>query len=82
MLGVFNATVHDERQAKLAARLRVARQQMNLSQADLAKLLNKRQQFVSKYESGERKLDFFEVLDLLDLLGISLSDLLLRLAQD
>jgi ribosome-binding protein aMBF1 (putative translation factor) len=35
-----------------------------MSQADLAHKLGKRQQFVSKYESGERRLDAIEVIDI------------------
>jgi transcriptional regulator with XRE-family HTH domain len=41
-----------------------ARQRAGLSQTQLAERLGKRQQFVSKYESGERRLDFVELVDI------------------
>ena len=44
---------------------------MDLSQTELAVKLGKRQQFVSKYESGERRLDFVEVLDVAKILGLA-----------
>jgi transcriptional regulator with XRE-family HTH domain len=46
-----------------------------LSQEELAAKLGRRQQFVSKYESGERRLDFFEVLDVAKTLGVPVETL-------
>ncbi|MGE4501661.1 MAG: helix-turn-helix domain-containing protein [Thiomicrospira sp.] len=37
-----------------------------LTQTELAKVLNKPQSFVAKYEKGDRNLDFIEVLKVLD----------------
>lgn len=62
---------HDARQLKLIETLRAARRRMDLSQTELAVKLGKRQQFVSKYESGERRLDFVEVLDVAKILGLA-----------
>jgi transcriptional regulator with XRE-family HTH domain len=46
-----------------------------LSQEELAEKLGRRQQFVSKYESGERRLDFFEVVDVAMILGVPVETL-------
>lgn len=40
-----------------------AREAAGITQAELAKRLNRPQSFVSKYESAERRLDFVEFLD-------------------
>jgi len=47
-----------------------------LRQSDVAERLEEPQSFVSKYESGERALDFVEVVEVCDALGIPLSDLI------
>jgi len=41
-----------------------ARQEKELTQMQLAEKLKKPQSFVSKYESGERRLDLIEFLEL------------------
>jgi len=45
-----------------------------LRQEDLAKRLGTPQSFVSKYESGERRLDLVEVRRICQAIGVSLSD--------
>lgn len=50
-------------------RLRQARRDAKLTQIDVAKKFNKPQSFVSKFESGERRLDFIEVERLAKLYG-------------
>ena len=72
---VANKAIHDARQIKLIETLRVARKRKNLTQVELAAKLGRRQQFVSKYESGERRLDFIEVLDVSRALGLGLERL-------
>ena len=46
----------------------------NLTQADLAKRLDLPQSYVSKYESGERRLDFVETVLVCDALGLSIEE--------
>lgn len=53
------------RSVHLRKRLRDLRKQAGLGQVELAELLGKPQSFVSKYESGERRLDVLELLDVL-----------------
>lgn len=54
----------DARYEAFLRRLREARKQANLTQAEVAERLGKPQSFVSKVETGERRLDFVEVADL------------------
>lgn len=73
--------IHDARYKRLIEALAAARRKANMSQTELADRLGKRQQFVSKYESGERRLDFVEVLDIASVLGVSVTTLARDLAS-
>ena len=53
--------------------LRVIRINKNITQAEMAKLLNTTQSFVSKVENRERRLDVIEFLSWIDALGVSVS---------
>ena len=68
--GVAKRDAHDERYLNAIETLRAARKHARLTQKDLAAKLGKRQQFVSKYESGERRLDIIEFLDVARSLGV------------
>jgi transcriptional regulator with XRE-family HTH domain len=50
-----------------------------LTQAEVAKRLGKPQSYVSKYETGERRLDVVEFLDVAAAVGTKASALLRRL---
>jgi len=56
-----------------------ARQQQGLTQVQLAQKLRKPQSFVSKYETGERRLDVVEFMDIAKAIGISHIELLDKL---
>lgn len=58
--------------------LRELREAAELRQVDLAKRLGRPQSFVSKYESGEKNLDFLEVREVCEALGIPLVELVRR----
>lgn len=61
---------------KFEAYLRQARDKRKLSQSEVAALLGKPQSFVSKYESGERRLDVIEFLAVCDALKIKPNEVL------
>ncbi len=50
------------------------RTEANLKQSELAEILNQSQSFVSKYESGERRLDLLELWQICQALNISLTE--------
>ena len=52
--------------------LRELRKQRNLTQDQLAKSMGVKQAFVSKYETGERRLDFIDLIGICDVLGMSI----------
>jgi transcriptional regulator with XRE-family HTH domain len=55
---------------KLLSILVEQRARVSMTQADVARALKKPQSFVSKYERGERRLDFAETITLCRILGI------------
>jgi transcriptional regulator with XRE-family HTH domain len=54
------------------ALLKVLRTKEGLSQSDLARRLGLPQSYVSKYETGERRLDFVETVQVCEALGIGI----------
>lgn len=54
--------------------LKQFRTNANLKQSELAAILNQSQSFVSKYESGERRLDLLELWQICHALNITLSE--------
>lgn len=59
--------------------LRKLRVEAGYSQVELGKLLGRDQTFVSKYETGERRLGMLEIKDLCETLGLSLEQFCKRL---
>jgi transcriptional regulator with XRE-family HTH domain len=53
--------------------LRELRSQKNLTQDQMAKAMGVKQAFVSKYETGERRLDFLDLVAICEVLGISVA---------
>lgn len=68
-------STHDERYQRFLLRLREARIRTGLTQLDVARLLGKPQSYISRCESGERRLDIIEVAELAAAYHLSLEDL-------
>jgi transcriptional regulator with XRE-family HTH domain len=67
---------------RLANLLRQLRTEAGMRQTDLAQKLDEPQSFVSKYESGEQRLDLLELRGICEALGISLIKLVERFERD
>lgn len=65
--------LYTARQAVLLGLLRSVRKDADIRQEDVAKVLERPQSFVSKYESGERRLDVLELYDVCKALNTSLT---------
>ena len=60
------------RKAKLRRLLRAIRRERGVTQLEIAERLDVQQSFVSKYENGDRHLDFVEVEAVCEAMGTSL----------
>ncbi|WP_225032311.1 helix-turn-helix domain-containing protein [Paraburkholderia sp. XV] len=60
--------IHDHRYQPVGPELKRLRKERGWLQQDMADRLARTQTFVSKYESGERRLDVIELLDILHVL--------------
>lgn len=77
---MVNATQERQRE-RMRSLLRQIRLEADLRQIDLAERLNEHQSFVSKYESGERRLDILELRQICNAIGISLDEFVQRLEK-
>jgi transcriptional regulator with XRE-family HTH domain len=69
----FVKSVYDPRYIELIGRLRAARRREDVTQRQLALRLGKSQSYVSKVETGERRVDLVELLVICEALGIPLA---------
>lgn len=65
---------------RLCALLRQLREEAGLTQIEVARRLDEPQSFVSKYESGERRLDVIELQHVTEALGTPIRAALERFA--
>lgn len=68
-------------QEQLLATLRQIRLDAGLRQSDLARRLGQPQSFVSKYESGERRIDLLELRQICEAVGISLAEFVAKFEE-
>lgn len=69
-------------QEQLLSLLRLVRTETGLTQTDVAQRLNQPQSLVSKYESGERRLDILELREVCEAVGTTLPEFVKRLEED
>lgn len=73
--------ITDSERRALSSVLKGAREESGVRQKDLAELLEVPQSFVSKYESGERRLDLLEIRRICVALNIPLKDMVSRIEK-
>lgn len=64
----------DSKREALRELLKELRQEKAMTQAELSAIQEKPQSYVSKYENGERKLDFVEIAEICKALDISMQE--------
>ncbi|MEA2901396.1 MAG: hypothetical protein QOH36_1283 [Actinomycetota bacterium] len=68
-------TIHTPEHRRLVKLLRELREAAGLRQVELANRLGRNQSFVSKYESGERRLDLVELRAICEALDTNIVEL-------
>ena len=63
----------EKRREAFREAIKEVRQKAGLTQKELADQMGKYQSYVSKYESGERRLDYVELTEVLDACGSSIN---------
>jgi len=66
-------TEYEERYRRFLKRLREARLDAGLTQADVARRLGRPQSYVSKCETGERRVDVVELTTLAEIYGVEIT---------
>lgn len=74
-------SLYSSHQKLFQSLLRQIRLDAGLSQQSLAQKLSQPQSFISKYESGERRLDIIELKEVCLMIGISLTNFTNRLEE-
>ena len=67
---------HTARYKRLQTALKAARKAAGLTQAQVGERLGRPQSYVNKYETGERRLDVVEFMDVAEVLGATCAELL------
>jgi DNA-binding XRE family transcriptional regulator len=78
-LAVVEKSIYSAEYQRLCALLRELRLEAGLTQVQVAERLEVPQSFVSKYESGERRLDVIELRHVARAIGVSVQSVIERL---
>lgn len=70
--GHMPSSLHSHHYQVFRSLLIAAREASGMTQVQIAEKLGRPQSFISKYERGERRLDFSEFVELADVLGIDI----------
>lgn len=74
------SSLHTDRYELFRNLLIEKRKEAGMTQADIAERLSKPQSYVSKYETGERRLDLIEFLDISEAIGFDPASVLAGLS--
>ena len=75
-------SIYSARHKRLRELLSQERRRAGLTQVELSRVLRRPQSFVSKIETGERRLDIVELLEILARLGVDPARFLRALLRD
>lgn len=75
-------TLHSKRHRRLAELLTEKRKLAGLTQAAVAKALDRHQPFIANIENGDRRVDLIEFLDLAKVVGFDPFEVLHQIADD
>ena len=78
----MNKSIHSHLYHQVIGRLRSKREMGGVTQVQLAELLKVNQEFVSKVETCERRLDIIELHHICQVLGISFVDFIQEVDRD
>jgi transcriptional regulator with XRE-family HTH domain len=70
--------IYSREQRRLVALLRSMREDAGLTQVELARKLRRPQSFVSRFESGQRRVDLVELKEICGALGVGLVEFVRR----
>jgi len=73
--------VYIAQRSRLVSLLREIRIEAGLTQTGLAERIERDQTFVSKYESGQRRLDVLELREICQSVGVTLEEFVRRLEK-
>ena len=73
--------IHSTQQKQLQRLLRRIRQEAELTQRELAERIEVPQSVVSKYETGERRLDLVELKQVCEAVGVPLQEFVRRFEE-
>jgi transcriptional regulator with XRE-family HTH domain len=73
--------IYIAQRSRLVSLLREIRIEAGLTQAELAERIERDQTFVSKYESGQRRLDVLELREICQSVGTTLEEFVKRLEK-
>lgn len=79
--GSVNKTIHRAEYKILLCLLREIRERSGITQTELAKELGTDQTFISKIETGERRVDIIELKSICEALGVDLQDFINQLIK-
>jgi transcriptional regulator with XRE-family HTH domain len=71
--------IYMAQRSRLVSLLREMRIEAGLTQVDLGARIEKDQAYVSRYESGQRRLDVLEVREICQVVGVTLEEFAKRL---
>jgi ribosome-binding protein aMBF1 (putative translation factor) len=77
----MSRTIATNRQKRLVALIVERRKKSGLTQADVAKRLKRYQSFVATLESGQRRIDVVEFIDLAEIIGFDPAEVIKQLKR-